>query len=109
LRSVRGEGPIAAVNAVARCRDVYFQIAVRAWPTLNVYAWNDSPVVQEEISREVHEAKAIVSLGSVIRAEDVAKLRQAAHADSDALVRLLRGEAPTKPDPQAPSSQDPLF
>lgn len=109
LRAVTGGDPIAAANAVDRCRNVYFQIAARTWPTLDVYALENSPVVQAEIKREAREAQMIASLGSVIRAEDVAILRQAAHADSEALIRLLRGEAPTKPEPQPPNSQDPLF
>lgn len=111
LRAVMGDDGVAAANAVATCRDVYFQMAVRTWPGFNLEAWDNSPIVQGEVRREVREAQTIASLGASIRAEDVAILRQAAYADSGALVGMLRAErsASTPEELQAPSSQDPLF
>jgi hypothetical protein len=109
LRAVTGGAPQAAVDALDHCRNVYFQMAVKTWPRLDVDALNNSPVVQAEIRREVREAQTIASLGTVIAAEAVAILRRAAHADSEVLIRLLRGEAPTKAEPRPPSFQGTLF
>jgi hypothetical protein len=109
LRAVRGDGAIAAANAIATCRDVYFQIAVRTWPRLDLDAWDNSPIVQEEIRREVREAQAIASLEGAIQAENVEFLRQAAHADSGALVGLLKGQGSADGERLPSGSQDPLF
>lgn len=92
LRAVRGDGVTMASNAVARCRDVYFQIAVRTWPRHDLDTLEKSPIVQDEVKREIREARQIAVMGMVIKSEDAALLRQAAAADSRALVDLLSGE-----------------
>jgi hypothetical protein len=95
LEAVRDGDPTAAVNAVDYCRDVYFQLAVKTRPSLNVdelLALKGSPIVQDEVSRELNETRAIAAWGGTISADRVNSLRQAAHADSKILVKLIRGE-----------------
>ena len=91
LRAVREGDRTAAANAVSYCRDQYFQLAVRAWPRLDLRALIASPVVQGEVRREVSEARAIAAWDGAIPAERVESLRQAAHADGEILAKLIRG------------------
>jgi hypothetical protein len=110
LEAVWEGNSIAAANAVARCRNVYFQLAVGTWPRLGLDAWVGSPVVQAEVRREVNEARAISAWGGAISAERVESLRRAAHADGETLVKLIRGDDPQgeSRDP-ARCGQEPLF
>jgi hypothetical protein len=109
LEAVREGNSTAAANAVDSCRDVYFQLAVKTWPRLNVDALMGSPVVQDEVKREVNEARAIAALGGAISAERVESLRQAAYADSKILVKLIRGDPQEGRDDPDPTSQETLF
>lgn len=109
LQAVRDGNSAAAANAVGYCRDVYFQLAVKTWPRLDLDDWLASPVVQPEVKREVNEALAILAWGGAISAERVEPLRQAAHADSEILVRVIRGDPRGGGGDIAPSGQEPLF
>jgi hypothetical protein len=109
LQAVREGNSTAAVNAVDSCRDVYFQLAVKTWPRLNVDALMGSPVVQDEVKREVNEARAISALGGAISAERVESLRQVAHSDSKILVKLIRGDSPEGRDAPVSNGHEPLF
>jgi hypothetical protein len=110
LQAVWERNTTAAANAVDCCRDVCFQLAVRTWPRLNVYALEGSPVVQAEVRREVAEARAISAWGGAIPAERAESLRRAAHTDGETLVKLIRGDDPQgeSRDP-ARCGQEPLF
>jgi hypothetical protein len=109
LQAVREGSSTAAANAVDFCRDVYFQLAVKTWPRLDLDAWEASPVVQAEVKREVNEARTIFAWGGAISAERVESLRQAARADSEILVKLIRGDPQGGGEDTAPSGQEPLF
>jgi hypothetical protein len=109
LQAVREGNSTAAANAVDSCRDVYFQLAVKAWPGLNVNALFGSPVVQDEVRREINEARAIAALSGAISAKQVESLRQAAHADSKTLVKLIRGDPQERRGDPELSGQEPLF
>jgi hypothetical protein len=109
LQAVREGNWTAAANAVDVCRDVYFQLAVKTWPRLNVCALLGSPVVQDEVNREVNETRAIFDWGGTISPERVASLRRTAHADSEILVKLIRGDRHGEDKDIEPSGQEPLF
>jgi hypothetical protein len=109
LEAVRDGNSTAAVNAVERCRDVYFQMTVKTWPGLNLNAWESSPIMQDEVKREVNEAQAIAAWGGVISPERAESLRRAAHADSEILVRLIKGDPRGGDRDVAPSGQEPLL
>jgi hypothetical protein len=109
LEAVRDGNSTAAVNAVERCRDVYFQMTVKTWPGLNLNAWENSPIMQDEVKREVNEAQTIAAWGGVISPERAESLRRAARADSEILVGLIRGDPRGRGQEVAPSGQKPLF
>jgi hypothetical protein len=112
LEAVRDGDPTAAVNAIDYCRDVYFQLAVKTWPSLDVddlLALKRSPIVQDEVSREFNETRTIAAWGGAISAEQVNALRQKAHADSKILVKLIRGDPQGRREDPPPNGREPLF
>jgi hypothetical protein len=109
LEAVREGNSTAALNAVSRCRDVYFQLATKTWPRLSLSALKESPIMQQEVSREVSNARMISAWGQAISAEKVAALRQAANVESERLVRLMRADTREADEAAALNGQEPLF
>lgn len=111
LEAVRDGSLTAARNAVAQCEDTYFQLAASVWPLIGLEAQLESPIVREEVARQVRDARAIAAWGGTVRARSLAALRRAAHADGEVLVTLIRGRAEKSPagPATAPAGQQTLF
>jgi hypothetical protein len=65
--------------------------------------------MREEVARQVRDARAIATWGGAVPEESLAALRQAAHADGEVLVTLIRGSAEQPPEDPAPIGQQTLF
>jgi hypothetical protein len=109
LLAVRDGSANEAVNAVEHCRDMYFQLAARTWPRLGLDDWLNSPVVRDEVRREIREARVISDWRGEVTPSKVEPLRRAARADSEILVKLIRGEPVAEGEDANVASQDPLF
>jgi hypothetical protein len=109
LQAVREGSATEAANAVDHCRDMYFQLAARTWPRLDVDDLLNSPVVRGEVRREMREARIISDWHGEVTPSNVESLRRAAHADSEILVKLIRGEPEAEDEGTNVASQDPLF
>lgn len=95
------EAGTAVRNAVAQCEDTYFQLAASIWPLIGLEAQLESPIVRDEVARQVRDAQAIAAWGGSVPAQSLVTLRQAAHADGEVLVMLIRSSAVTRPSPCA--------
>jgi hypothetical protein len=109
LLAVREGSATEAANAVEHCRDMYFQLAVRTWPRLDLDDWLNSPVVRDEVRREIREAQAISDWRGEVTPSKVESLRRAARADSEILVKLIRSEPEAEGEGVNMAGQDPLF
>jgi hypothetical protein len=109
LEAARDGSLAAARNAVAQCEDTYFQLAASIWPLIGLEAQLESPIMREEVDRQVRDARAIAAWGGVVPAPSLAALRRAAHADGEALVTLIRAGARQPPEDPAPIEQLTLF
>ena len=109
LEAVRDGSLTAARNAVARCEDIYFQLTASIWPLIGLEARLESPIMREEVARQVRDAQAIAAWGGAVPAQSLAALRQAAHADGEVLVELIRGVTQQPPDDPHPAGQLTLF
>lgn len=109
LQAVREGSTTEAANAVEHCRDMYFQLAVRTWPRLDPDDWLNSPVVRDEVRREIREAQVISDWRGEVTPSMVESLRRAARADSEILVNLIRGEPEAEGEDANVAGQDPLF
>jgi hypothetical protein len=109
LQAVREDSSTAALNAVTRCEDVYFQLATRTWPRLSLNALMESPIMQQGVSLQVRDAREIAAWDGVITPERLASLRQAAHSAGESLVALIRGDPPEAGKDPAASGQESLF
>jgi hypothetical protein len=109
LEAVNEGSRMGVLNAVSRCRDVYFLLATRTWPTLSLNALRNSPIMQQEVSRELGDARAIAAWEGVISAERIAPLRQAARTEAKILATLVLGGAQEVDEDPAAGGQEPLF
>jgi hypothetical protein len=107
LEAVRDGSLAAARNAVAQCEDTYFQLAASLCPLIGLEAQLESPIMREEAARQVRDARSIASWGGTVPAPSLAALRQAAHADGEVLVTLIRSAQPAEDPP--PAEQLTLF
>jgi hypothetical protein len=109
LQAVREGNATEAANAVDHCRDMYFQLAARTWPKLDLDDLLNSPAVRDEVRREIREAQAISDWHGEVTPSKAESLRRAARADSELLVKLIRGEPEAEDEDSSAASQDPLF
>jgi len=109
LEAVRDGSLTAVRKAVAQCEDTYFQLAASIWPLIGLEAQLESPIMREEVARQVRDAQAIAAWGGAVPARPLAALRQAAHADGEVLVTLIRNSAEQPPEDPAPIGQLTLF
>jgi hypothetical protein len=109
LEAVRDDSLTAARNAVARCEDIYFQLTASIWPLIGLEAQLESPVMREEVARQVRDARAIAAWDGAVPAPSLAALRRAARADGEVLVELIRGSTQQPPDGPDPAGQLTLF
>jgi hypothetical protein len=109
LEAVRDGSLGAARNAVARCEDIYFQLTASIWPLIGLEAQLESPIMREEVARQVRDARAIAAWGGAVPAPSLAALRRAAHADGEVLVELIRGCPQQPPEDPDPAGQLTLF
>lgn len=109
LEAARDGSLAAARNAVARCQDTYFQLAASIWPLIGLEAQQESPIMREEVARQVRDARAITAWDGAVPARSLAALREAAHADGEVLVTLIRGDVEQPSDDPAAVEQLTLF
>jgi hypothetical protein len=109
LKAVRDGSLTAAQNAIARCEDIYFQLTASSWPLIGLEAQLESPIMREEVARQVRDARAIAAWGGAVPAPSLAVLRQAAHVDGKVLVALIRDDPRQPPEGLGPAGQLTLF
>jgi len=108
LEAARANDQTAALNVASTTREIYFKLAEEIWPRLSREAQAASPIMREEISRQVRDAQEIASWGDVIPLDRLTGLRQRAHAEGETLVDLILG--PDKDSGKDPADEaQPLF
>jgi hypothetical protein len=108
LEAAQGNDSTAACNVVSRARDIYFRLTEEIWPTLNTSDQAASPIMCQEVSRQVRDAEVIASWKGNILPERLAALRHTAHAEGETLVELILNRQEDQKRSTSPDQQ-PLF
>jgi hypothetical protein len=109
LEVVRDGDEIAAVNVATRCREIAFKLAEESWPTMSLEGLVASPVMQDEVLRQVRDTERLVSIEGLVSDSQAAELRAAARAEGGALIAAAGGEEPKRISGLEPVDQLPLF
>lgn len=106
LDAVRLGDPRAAENALARSREIAFQLAQELWPTLSLAGLDSSPLVQQEVMRQVRDSERISSARDGISSDLLASLRHVARQEGSVLADSILGVPQKAPRVE---KQPPLF
>ena len=109
LEVVSGSDEAAALNVVKRCRVVAVELAEELWPRMSWRELMSSPVVHEEVLRQVRDAERIAQWGDVRSPDLLADLRQLAHREGATLANIISGQQADRGTNSDPLERLPLF